>query len=89
MQVSNPDKVLFPEVGLTKADLVAHYETVGERMLPFVAGSPLTLERYPSGVHNKGFLQKHTAKHFPPDLIDTITVPKRDGDIRFPIGPFD
>lgn len=84
MKVTNPDKVLFPKVGLVKADLVRHYEHVGEEMLPFVAGSPLTLERYPNGLQTKGFLQKHTSKHFPADLIDTITVPKRDGDISFP-----
>ncbi len=46
MEVSNPDKMLFPDIELTKAELVRHYETVGDLMLPFVADSPLTLERY-------------------------------------------
>ena len=76
MEISNPDKVLFPEAGLTKADLVRHYEQLGERMLPFVADSPLTLERYPNGIGKKGFRQKNASDHFP-ELIGRVEIPKR------------
>ena len=78
VEISNPDKVLFPDAGLTKADLVRHYESVGERMLPFVANSPLTLERYPSGIDKKGFRQKNASSHFP-EYIGRIEVDKNDG----------
>jgi bifunctional non-homologous end joining protein LigD len=80
VEISNPDKVLFPGVGLTKADLVGHYERVGERMLPFVADSPLTLERYPNGIGSKGFRQKNASDHFP-DYIGRVEIPKRDDGV--------
>lgn len=77
MEISNPDKVLFPDPGLTKTDLVEHYRTYGERMLRFVADSPLTLERYPNGIAKKGFRQKNASDHFP-DYIGRVEIPKRD-----------
>ncbi len=78
VEVSNPDKVLFPDVGVTKADLVGHYERFGERMLPFVANSPMTLERYPNGIDKKGFRQKNASDHFP-DHIGRVEIDKADG----------
>lgn len=78
VEVSNPDKVLFPETGLTKADLVSHYEHVAERMLPFVVDSPLTLERHPNGIGGKGFRQKNASDHFP-DFIGRVEIDKADG----------
>lgn len=80
MEISNPDKVLFPDIELTKAELVNHYESIGELMLPFVSDSPLTLERYPSGIGSKGFRQKNASKHFP-DFIGRVEVPKREGGV--------
>lgn len=78
MDVSSPDKLLFPDSAITKAEVVAHYERVGERMLDFVDGRPLTLQRFPSGITSKGFMQKNAAKYFP-DTIERLPVPKRDG----------
>ncbi len=84
MEISNPDRVLFPDAGLTKADLVRHYLSVGERMLPFVARSPLTLERFPSGIAAKGFRQKNASAHFP-DYVGRVEVPRReDGVTNYP-----
>lgn len=84
VEISNPDKVLFPAVGFTKADLVGHYVRIGERMLPFVADSPLTLERYPSGIGSKGFRQKNASDHFP-DYIGRVEIPRReDGVTTYP-----
>lgn len=79
MEVSNPDRVMFPATGHTKADVVAHYEHVGERLLRFAAGRPLTLQRFPKGVAAKGFMQKNAAAHFP-ESIGRYPVSKRDGD---------
>lgn len=78
MEVSNPDKIIFPDAGFTKADLVGHYERVGARMLGYVAGRPLTLQRFPNGIGAKGFMQKNAGKHFP-ETIRRWSVPKRDG----------
>jgi bifunctional non-homologous end joining protein LigD len=80
VEISNADKVMFDEPGFTKRDLVGHYEQVGERMLSFVAGRPLTLQRFPNGVHAKGFMQKNASRHFP-DSIDRFEVPKSDGGV--------
>jgi len=79
VQVSNADRVVFPEDGITKGDVVGHYETVGERMLPFLAGRALTVERYPRGTGAKGFMQKNAPDHFSDDLIGRHEVPKEDG----------
>lgn len=84
MHVSNPDKIMFPETGTTKAQLVAYYERVAPLMLPWVSGRPLTLERYPNGTGKKGFLQKNASKHFPAS-IQRVTVPKNDGTVTHPV----
>lgn len=80
MEVSNPDKVMFPEPGFIKSDLVGYYESVAERMLPWIDGRPLTLERHPNGVAEKGFYQKHASSHFS-DRIERVEVPKSDGTV--------
>ena len=78
MKVSNPDKVIFDDAGLTKADLVGHYELVARRLLDFAAGRPLTLQRFPNGISGKGFMQKNASNHFP-DTIARYEVPKQGG----------
>lgn len=80
MQVSNPDRVVFPERGFTKGDVVRHYQTVGPRMIDYLAGRPLTLERYPRGLDGQGFMQKNAGAHFP-DSIRRYEVPKREGGV--------
>jgi len=59
--------------------VVSYYESVAERMLPFVAGRALTVERYPRGTGNNGFMQKNAPEHFSEDLIDRHEVAKEDG----------
>lgn len=85
MKVSSPDRVIFPGAGLTKADVVQHYEAVGDRMLAFLADRPLTLQRFPRGIAAKGFMQKNAAKHFP-ETIARYPVAKRDGTMtQYPV----
>jgi bifunctional non-homologous end joining protein LigD len=79
MEVSNADRVVFPEDGITKGDVVAYYERVADRMLPFVEGRPLSVERFPRGIGGQGFMQKNVPDHAPEDLIGRYTVPKEDG----------
>lgn len=78
LTVSNPDRVIFPDASVTKADVVAHYQRVAPRMLDFAAGRPLTLQRFPRGIKAPGFMQKNAGEHFP-DSIGRYTVPKQDG----------
>lgn len=69
---------MYPDDGVTKAEVVAHYEQVGDLMIGFLAGRPLTLQRFPRGIDAKGFMQKNAADHFP-DSIGRLPVPKRGG----------
>ncbi|MCK9530176.1 MAG: DNA ligase D [Gammaproteobacteria bacterium] len=59
LRLSNPDKVLYPEQGLTKRDLALYYASVADHLLPDLAGRPLTLLRCPEGHHQQCFFQKH------------------------------
>lgn len=79
MDVSHADRVVFPDDGITKGEVVTYYETIADRMLPFVAGRALTVERFPKGTGAKGFMQKNAPEHFSDDLIGRFEVPKEDG----------
>ncbi|MFC3712824.1 DNA ligase D [Sphingoaurantiacus capsulatus] len=65
VHISSPDKVMFPELGATKRELVDYYEAVAEAMLPHVAGRPLSLVRCPQGRGKECFFQKHDSGIFP------------------------
>jgi bifunctional non-homologous end joining protein LigD len=76
VQISHPEKVLFPGDGITKGDLVGYYRAVAPRMLPLVGGRPVTMHRFPDGIGRGGFLQKQVGRHFP-DWIERVTAPNR------------
>ena len=84
VEVTNPEKLIFPQAGHTKADLVSHYTAVAERMLAHIRGRPLTLERFPNGVGESGFMQKNASEYFP-DYIERVTVRKSDGTVTHPV----
>src|SRR5207248_1093253 len=67
VNVTNPDKVLFPDAGYTKADVAAFYRKVAPRLLPFLKDRPVTLERLPDGLGEgkPHFWQKHTPDTYP------------------------
>jgi bifunctional non-homologous end joining protein LigD len=67
MPVSNPDKLFFPEVGLTKGDLVGYYLDVADCALPHLRGRPFHMVRYPNGVDADFFHQKRVPAH--PDFV--------------------
>jgi bifunctional non-homologous end joining protein LigD len=71
VEVSNPDRVVFPEIGRTKRDVVEYYEKIAHRMVPHLHGRPLALQRFPDGISRQGFLQKQ-APDYLPDWINTI-----------------
>ena len=76
--VSNPDKVFFPDVGLTKRDIVDYYARIADHMLPFVAGRPLVLERFPDGLGGEGFYQKNVPSHVA-ESIERVEIAKVGG----------
>jgi bifunctional non-homologous end joining protein LigD len=82
VEVSNLDKVLFPDDGITKGDVVEYYRRVAPQMLPHLEDRPLALHRFPDGVERQGFFQK-TAPDYFPDWIETVELPReRGGTVR-------
>lgn len=75
IKLTSPDKPVYP--GITKAQLVAYYSTVAERMLPHLANRPLTLLRRPTG-SPKGFFQKHDSGGFP-DAFKNVRITETIG----------
>ena len=67
VQISNPDKVFFPEAGLTKGDLVAYYLEVAPCALHHIRRRPFHMKRYPNGVEGDFFHQKRVPPH--PDFV--------------------
>ncbi|MET9463893.1 non-homologous end-joining DNA ligase [Streptomyces sp. NPDC006544] len=80
VEISRPEKLLFPADGITKADLVAYYRAVAARMLPHLRGRPLMLERHPDGIDGPAFMQKEAPDHFP-DWIERAELPKEGGTV--------
>jgi bifunctional non-homologous end joining protein LigD len=65
LKITNWDKVLFPETGYTKGDLIAYYARVAPVLLPHLHDRPLTLKRYPNGVQSQYFYEKQSPSHRP------------------------
>jgi bifunctional non-homologous end joining protein LigD len=82
--ITHPDKVLFPEDGITKGELAAYYEGMAPVILPHLRGRPVTMERYPSGIGKKGFWQKDVSRGFPA-WLERVAVPKKDGVVHHPV----
>src|SRR5204863_627863 len=82
--ITHPEKILFPDDGITKGELAAYYEAIAPVMLPHIRGRPVTMERYPSGIDKKGFCQKSVTKGFP-DWLERVDVPKKDGVVHHPL----
>jgi bifunctional non-homologous end joining protein LigD len=82
VEVSNLDKVLFADDGITKGDVVEYYRRIAPQMLPHLEDRPLALQRFPDGVDRQGFFQK-TAPDYFPDWIETVELPRdRGGTVR-------
>ena len=84
LQISNPDKVLYPAGKFTKADVARYYERIARFLLPHFRNRPVTLKRYPNGVFGEAFYEKD-APGFTPRWVKTFPVPRREGgpDINY------
>ena len=81
LTLSNLAKVLYPETGFTKAEVLSYYQQVAPVLLPHIANRPLTLKRYPDGVDGQAFFAKHAPDHRP-DWIRTVVVHSRSSRAR-------
>lgn len=84
--ISHPEKMLFPEDGITKGELAAYYAAVAPVMLPHLRGRPITLERFPNGIDAKGFIQKSVVRG-QPRWLERITAPKEGGVVHYASAP--
>ena len=82
--ITHPDKLLFPDDGITKAELAGYYDAVAPAMLPHLRRRPVTMERYPAGITAKGFIQKSVTRGFPA-WLERIEVPKHGGTVHHPL----
>ena len=86
VEVTRPDKLLWPALGVTKRDYVDYLDAVAGRMLPWLRNRPLTLVRAPDGVGGKRYFQKDTPSHAP-SWIPTVTIeaPSASRDVAYTV----
>lgn len=78
VDVTNDDKILFPDSGITKGEVIDYYVAIADTLLTHVRERPLVLERFPDGITEEGFYHKQVPEYFP-DWIETVTVAKAGG----------
>jgi bifunctional non-homologous end joining protein LigD len=78
IEISNPDRVIYPKNGITKGDLADYYAQIEPLIMIDSAKRPMTLIRYPQGIAEKGFFQKHDKGTFGPG-VKQIPIREKDG----------
>ncbi|MBM7771122.1 bifunctional non-homologous end joining protein LigD [Actinokineospora baliensis] len=73
LRLTNLDKVLYPEDGFTKGDVIDYYSRVAPALAPHLVDRPVTFRRFPDGVAKAGFFEKNASRHSP-DWIRTVTI---------------
>ncbi|HEV2866511.1 MAG TPA: DNA ligase D, partial [Allosphingosinicella sp.] len=81
VKISNPERMIYPEASITKAELAEYYRTVAPMMLQWTANRPLTLIRCPQGRAKKCFFQKHDSGTFG-DLVHRIPIEEKKGELE-------
>jgi bifunctional non-homologous end joining protein LigD len=84
VEITHPDRVMFPKNGITKQDLADYYGEVAEAMLPHLKGRPLNVQRFPRGIGEKGFVQQDFAETLP-DWMSGVEVAKEGGTLVHPL----
>jgi bifunctional non-homologous end joining protein LigD len=80
VNITNPDKVLFPKANITKKQIIEYYYNIAEHMLPYLEDRLVSMERYPNGISEPGFFHKNSPDFFP-DYIKIFPIEKKDGNI--------
>ncbi len=78
--VTNGDRVVFPDAGITKGEVVEHYLRVAPLMLPHMRGRPVSMQRVQGTIEDSVFFQKNIGSHFP-EWVRRVTVPKSGGTV--------
>ncbi len=77
--LTHPDKVLYPDQGVTKRDIAEYYTRIAPRMMPYIENRLLSLVRCPEGSEGQCFFQKHAHRGFPPQFIGYDLPEKKGG----------
>ena len=86
VELTHPERVLFPEAGLTKGDVFAYYQRVADRLIPFLRDRPITIERLPEGLAGARpphFWQKDTPDYYPDWIARVELVNERGRPVRY------
>jgi len=78
VRLSRPDKLLFPDDGISKGDLVEYYRSTASRIVPYLRDRPLVMARYPDGIGGEAIMQKNVPGYFPA-WITRVAVKKQGG----------
>jgi bifunctional non-homologous end joining protein LigD len=78
IEISHPDRLLFPDAGITKLELARYYAAIAPVMVRHTRDRPLAMQSFPAGIEADGFFVKNRPRHFP-DWIPTAKVPRREG----------
>ena len=68
IEISNKDKLFFPDAGITKGDLIDYYRRIAETILPYMKERPLSMRRFPEGIEGEGFYQTEASTGLLPGL---------------------
>jgi len=79
VEISNAEKVFFPEQGITKGDLIDYYLRIADTMLPYIRERPITMHRFPDGIEGEGFYEKEAPDYFPGWVKRVSVKLKEDG----------
>jgi bifunctional non-homologous end joining protein LigD len=82
--ITHPEKIMFPDCGITKGELATYYEAIAPVILPHLRRRPITMERFHRGIDAPGFFQKDVVKGFP-EWLKRVEVPKHGGTVHHPI----
>lgn len=80
--LTNVDKVIWPEEGLTKKDLIKYYAEMADMILPHLRNRPLTVVRYPNGIQGESFFQKNAPK-YTPEFVNTVEIAHKGKVINY------
>lgn len=81
VELTNTDKVFFPDEGITKGEVVDYYQEIAGRMLPCLRGRPIATARYPDGINGERIFQKNVPGYFP-EWVKTVELKKAGGTLR-------
>jgi bifunctional non-homologous end joining protein LigD len=80
IEVTHSDKVLFPQLQLTKMDIINYYLNIADHLLPLIKDRPITIHCFPNGINEDGYYRQHPISNSP-EWFDKVYLPKKDGEV--------